>query len=225
MATVSFGNDTYGRVKAVAGTPIVTQFWMLQAFPIFPLRSFYYAGIGQTKLEGIPLLASTQSAAIQGIPLSRVNLLSVLMAYVRAIFAVLVLIGFMAIFPIIITLTGERLDEIALIAMRWLIVAFGLGVVGGLLTYIVPLTSRREIDIRRQCGELLGIAADPAYVPADIARMLVEYVQHYHGSQDSPRVQCIGKLIATRAHLAQGGDRVRLEELTDELLEKLHGMA
>src|SRR4051794_39809742 len=79
---VTFGSDTYGRVKTVDSTPIVTKFGMVSAFPVFPLESFYFIRSGESTSEGIPFLAQVHSTGIKAIPLARVDKLSVLMAYI-----------------------------------------------------------------------------------------------------------------------------------------------
>lgn len=40
-----------------------------------------------------------------------------------------------------------------------------LGIIGGWATYLIPLTTRREYEIRSHGYELLGIAIDPARLP------------------------------------------------------------
>jgi hypothetical protein len=48
MTTVVAGTDTYGRVKAVRGVPIVTRFATLQMLPLYPLQSFYFLGLDES---------------------------------------------------------------------------------------------------------------------------------------------------------------------------------
>jgi hypothetical protein len=221
MVHVSAGTDTYGRVKTVSGTSIVTKFAMLQFLPFYPLQSFYFIGTGPTERTGVPFLASWTSVAIRGIPLATVDTTSVAIAYARGVFGALVIVGFMVIVPGIMHLTGEHLDEFAMIATRALLISFVTGVVGGLLTYALPLTPRREREIRQYCGELLGVAADPARIESEASASLATYVDEQHQSADNSRVQLIRQLIATRAMIAQAIDSDRMETKTDELLERL----
>jgi hypothetical protein len=164
MIHVSAGTDTYGRVKTVAGTPIVTKFAMLQFLPLYPLQSYYFIGTGPTETTGVPFLASMKTVAVSGIPLATVDTTSVAIAYARGVFGALAIVGFMVIIPGIMYLSGERLDNFAMMATRALLISLIVGAVGGLLTYALLLTPRREREIRQHCGELLGVAVDPARV-------------------------------------------------------------
>lgn len=221
MVTVSAGTDTYGRVKSVCGTPIVTKFAMLQALPLYPLQSFYFVGTGRSEIVGVPFIASSQSEAIHGISLSHVDTTSVVMAYARGIFGALAIIGSIAMVPIIIHFTGERLDQIAWIATYGLLTSLVVGAVGGLLTYAIPLTSRREREIRTFCTVLLGISADPARVPPDIALQLQQRVELCDDLEDDSRTATIRQLIAVRAKIGQAMDVDQMERKTDELLAVL----
>lgn len=181
MATIHAGTDTYGRVKSVAGTPIVTKFAMLQFFPLYPLQSFYYRGAGPSQSAGIPFFAYTRSVAINGIPLASVDATSVMIAYARGVFAALAVVGFIVILPGILVLTGERLDPFAMVATVGLLMLLVTGIVGGLLTYLIPLTPPRERRIREYCAELLGVSADPARVPPEMSGLLVSFVNERFG--------------------------------------------
>ena len=221
MITVHVGTDTYGRVKVVSGTPIVTKFAMFQFLPVYPLQSLYLVKLGPSEATGVPLLMRKRTAAIQGIPLASVDYVSVLIAYTRAVFAAMVLVGALALVPGIMYLTGERLDDLALSATRGLLVSIAVGIVGGILSYAIPLTPRRERDIRRHCAELLGISADPARVPPDLSKAVVEEVQRTFPESKTHRMRLIRELIMTRASIAQGTGDVGLEAKTDDLLEQL----
>lgn len=220
---IATGTDTYGRVKTVGGTPIVTRFAMLQAMPIYPLQSFYYARAGRTETLGIPLLASYQAVKVHGIPLARVDRLSVAMAYTRGILGAMTVIGFLAVIPILMRLTGARLDAFAMTAMRVLIACFTIGAVGGLLTYTIPLASKRERRIRRCCGELLGICADPARVTlaASVAIEAQAALAASPGDLDSPRCALLQQLVTVRSRVARSVDLDLMEQETDRLLDQL----
>ena len=222
--SVAAGTDTYGRVKTVGGTPIVTKFAMLQGLPIYPLQSFYFMGTESTEMSGVPFIASSQTVVISGIPLARVDRLSVAMAYVRGILAALVVVGCMSIVPVIMYFTGEHLDEFAKKALRSLIICFIVGVSGGVLTYAVPLNPRRERRIRRYCGEVLGISADPARVFPETAVAIEEYVAQVASQEnhDDSRFVIVQQLISCRSKIAQGIDANAMERQTDEIVDRLN---
>jgi hypothetical protein len=212
------GTDTYGRVKSVCGTPIVTKFAMLQILPIYPLQSFYFVGWGPTKTLGIPCLAGTESGTFHGIPLASVDAVSVVMAYVRGVCGFLAIVGVMPGMAFLVGgPPGDKNGELAM----YVILALGAtGVVAGLLTYAIPLVSHRERSIRRYCAEILVVAADPARVRYDMSAILAEYAQSYQG-ENNPRMEWIRQLITIRATIAQSTEHSDLEVKTDELLENL----
>lgn len=217
------GTDTYGRVKTVGGTPIVTKFAMFQFLPVYPVQSFYYAGPGRTETSGIPFVASSQTVAIRGVPLARVDRLSAAMAYTRAIFGTMAVFGFMAIVPLVMQLTGEHLDDFATSAMRVLVGCFLAGTAGGLLTYAIPLTPGRERRIRRCCGELLGMAVDPARVAADASAAIEEYAALAAPREipATPRFALLQQLATVRSRIARRMDVDAMEWETDQLLDRL----
>ena len=114
MIHVSVGTDTYGRVKQVDGTPIVTKFGMVSAMPVFPIQSYYFMRFGEAASAGIPFLAAFHSTPIVGIPLARLDKLSVVMTYARGLFGGMAIIGFIFTFmAFMMWVTGERLDELS----------------------------------------------------------------------------------------------------------------
>jgi hypothetical protein len=143
------------------------------------------------------------------------------MAYVRGVFAALALVGFLAIVPGIMYLTGEHLNEPAMIAMKGLLISLGTGTLVGLLTYLIPLTPRRERDIRRYCAELLGVSADPARVSSDTSALIADWLKEPLQSEDTTRTQTIRELISTRLKLSQSKDKNIFEKQTDDLIEQL----
>ena len=164
MYHVTVGSDTYGRVKKVGSTPIVTEFGMVSFFPVFPLESFYFVRFGHSTSAGIPFFAQTHSTAIEGIPLARVDKLSVEMAYARGVFGAMAIVGFIGTFMILIEwMTGDPPNERKAIIATCVGTCLGVGIVAGFCTYICLFTiTRRERNIRRLCGTILGVAADPA---------------------------------------------------------------
>lgn len=222
--------DTYGKVKTVQGTPIVTRFFAVNGMPFYPLASYYFAGIGETRFEYY-----TEGKAVQGLPLARLSRFSVLMAYFRGLCAALFLVGCLIIFPVVMILTGERLDDFAIVMTRCLLVCLVAGACGGLLSYLPIPTSWRETAIRRCCGELLGICADPALVREDAALAIalemnlhpgrVEDIRHLPTGDAEKRLALLCELVLVRASMASSaaadGAREALERQTDSLLDRL----
>jgi hypothetical protein len=221
MYQVTVGSDTYGRVKKVGSTPIVTKFGMLSAFPVFPLESFYFVRFGDTVSEGIPFLAQIRSTAIQGIPLARVDKLSVVMAYARGVFGAMAILGFIGTFMILMMwMTGDPFDEGKSIIATCAGVCLGLGTVAGIGTYLIPFQmTKRERNIRRLCGTVLGIAADPARVRGDFAKSIGRFLDGCTVTAEMPEL--VHELARTRLRIALGESRLPLEDQTDDLLERI----
>ena len=232
MVAVHAGSDTYGRVKKVGSTPVVTKFGMVSAFPLFPLESYYYAGEGNP--QGIPFVYT--SKAIYGLPLARLDTLSVLMAYARGIFGALTVAGFFYFIMLYIEWiggNGRGPDAVALAMRNVLLLCLLVGVSGGLLTYLVPFQiTHREMQIRSACAEVLGISADPANVRADIAHAILANISKQaqqnpiprpagvHESADKHRYLAL-QLVAVRAQIALGEEPESREIETDDLLRRI----
>jgi hypothetical protein len=232
MATVVAGTDTYGRVKSIGGTSIVTQFAMLQFLPLYPLRSYYASmfKIGQSVTVSVPFVASLHTRDVYGIPLAQLDQLSVNMAYLRGMCGALTVIGFMVIFPLLAYLSGEHLDAFARNMALGLAACFTIGAICGLLTYVLPLTPRREQAIRKYCGELLGICVDPALVPQEFSSAMEEFAAERMVSQSidhdaNPRLEAIRRLISVRSRISQSTDVQQSERETDEILSRLNTLS
>lgn len=226
--SITFGSDTYGRVKGVDGTPIVTKFWMLQLLPVWPLESYYFLSAGQSESSGVPFVAGEVTAQFNGIPLARLERASVVIAYLRAVFGTLFVFGFLVIVPGFSILSGERLDDLAMTFVRILIACAVTGAVGGLLTYLVPLTSRREKEIRRHCGRLLGVSVDPAVVMSEVAGEIAKSVEELvfpFDENDTVNAEwtSLRELVLIRCEMATAADPLRQERDTENLLERLRG--
>ena len=229
MFHVHIGFDTYGRVKAVGRTPIVTRFFAVSFLPVIPMNSYYLAGIGRMKYETL-----TEGKVIQGYPLSSLNYFSVLMAYYRGFCAVLVLAGCVVIVPLFALLMGERLDEMGMMMVHGLLISLVVGIFLGLASYLPFPIAPREATIRRMCGTVLGVCADPALVRADVAEgIALEMQPHLVRAKDRPeledspeqqRLKLLCELVCLRAAMAGRGaadpTRESLEQETDKLLEK-----
>lgn len=134
MTPMSVETDTYGRVKAVSGTPVLTKFAMLQFLLVYPPQTLYFVKAGPSSATTILFIGRTHFATVVGIPLSTLDKPSVVMAYVRGIFAALTICGVAALISGITYLTGEHLDGFAMIVTRRLFLALVTGIVGGNLS-------------------------------------------------------------------------------------------
>lgn len=235
MITVVAGTETYGAVRKVASTPIVTKFAMLQFIPLYPLESYYLKRLGKDSFRGIPLIASATSRSIVGLRLARVDRLSVAIAYVRAFAGILGLPGFtIMVIAIVAMLTGS-LNPQDSFQRSILPVATGMLCVGALIGlptyYATYVVDGRERRIREVCDEILGIAADPAMVDPDTAGELMSHIKEALSKADvkeptkllrnpqlASREQAGLLLVACRLRIATGGDRDKLEQAVDDLL-------
>ena len=86
----------------------------------------------------------------------------------------------------------------------------------------------RDRAIRRYCGELLGLCADPARIVSDqaaaICRSMKKVALPASGADARQRLECIRDLITTRSAMAEVNDLEQLESKTDELLLRLDQM-
>jgi hypothetical protein len=195
---------------------------MFQFLPMYPLQSFYFRGTGRTEAEGIPLVAMTRFKTIVGIPLASVDKTSVLVAYARGLFAAAALLGFVILMiPAFMYLTGDRIPSDLTTFLRAVLVIFAVGIVGGLLSYCIPLTSRRERDIRRYCAKLLGVAADPARVTPEASATFAKHVEVHPATRENSRMSSIRELIMARTKIASDTDVADMEKKTDQLLNEL----
>jgi hypothetical protein len=216
---MTVGSDTYGRVKKVGSTPIVTRFFMFAALPVFPLESFYFIQFGATTSDGVPLIAEYRLTAIEGIPLARLDKQSVLIAYVRAVFGAMTVAGAVAMLMVYMSGKGdlsERETEVATVVGTVL----AIGTFGGLCTYILPFQmTRRERSIRRLCGTVLRIAADPARVRRDYVSVIERVLDR--SAVASGLTEMVHEPARTRLRIALGEPRLALEDHTDSLLERI----
>lgn len=225
MMYVVVGTDTYGRVKAVDKTAIVTIFSMLQMLPFMPIKSYYVWGSATSEVIGVPFLASVRKIKLRGITLARVDWTSVAFAYIRAALAALVIIGFIGTFTgLVFSANGKRMDDFALTVTRLAQACLAIGVAGGVLTYLVPTTSRRERAIRKYCGEELGVCIDPGKVLPEVAAAVREMLPQITSPDGEgvirSRSDYLRKLLLTRCDVAAEASSDR-ETLTDELLDQL----
>jgi len=225
MMYVVVGTDTYGRVKAVNKTAIVTVFSMLQMLPFVPIKSFYVWGPVTSESKGIPFFGSIRKIKLRGIPLARVDRTSVAFAYIRGLLAALVIIGFIGTFTgLVFSANGKPMDDFAqtVIHLAWACLA--IGVAGGVLTYLVPTISGRERAIRKYCGEMLGVCIDPGKVVPKVAlavrEMLPPLASPDVGCVIRSRSEHLRELILARCDLVtEAGSNG--ESRTDELLDQL----
>lgn len=218
---IKIDRDTFGRVKVVDGTGIVTVFTTVNLIPLYPHRSLYMKPRDPRRggSESVPV--RDDGRAPQLLPLASVDRTSAAVAYLRALFGLLAISGVLLLVPAIQSLMGEPLDELATMLTRGLAASSAVGVVGGASTYIVPLVSDRERRIRRHCGEGLGLAVDPARLGCDRAEEVADMLPGQPDPDDSRRRRLIRDLIGTRARIARSGGAFELEAGTDRLLEEL----
>ena len=221
MYHVTVGSDTYGRVKKVGSTPIVTKFEMVSSVPLYPLESYYFVRFGETTSEGIPFIVESRSTEIEGIPLARVDRMSVGMAYARGLFGAMAVVGFMATFVVVLMrMLGEQSDEMATIMGYCFGACLVVGVFAGLSTYVIPFQmTNRERDIRRACGTMLGISADPARVRLDYAHSIERFLNGLTIVESSQEL--VRELVRTRLRIALGEPQMALQDHTNDLLEKI----
>ncbi|MEM7315194.1 MAG: hypothetical protein AAF497_18790 [Planctomycetota bacterium] len=219
---VTSGTDTYGRVKTVGGTPIVTKFAMFESIPLYPLRSYYFISHGETRTRSVPFLSTTEEVEVNGIPLAVVDRTSVTMAYLRGLFSIMILFGCISMVPIMMHFSGTRLDQLAQLFTGILLGSLAIGIIGGSLTYLVP-TPKREEKIREYCGYAIGICVDPARVTVDRAIAIGEQFATLGGLES--RNSAIAELVVCRARIAEGNNVSALETRTDELLARIEKLA
>lgn len=217
MIHVHIGADVFGRVKTVAGTSVVTRFWGVNMFPLFPTESYYVAAGNTAHREGVPV----------GIRLASVDRASAAMTYVRGLAGAMFVVGFMGSavgFYNEWLAVGAGPDEIGRFMIRVLAVVMIIGAIAGLLTYFVPVMSRRERRIREYCGQLLGPAIDPAKLTradaGDIQKIWSDPPEDMpvEGDRFCPARRA---LILARCQIALGEDVELAERATDQLLNEL----
>lgn len=227
MTKIVAGTETYGRIKNVDGTPVVTQFAMLYWIPLWPVRSFYLSRLGETKAGGILFLASRTEREIVGVQLNRICTASVLFGYLRGLIGTVFLLGMLFSIVSLMSGGGPRGAPPWIENALYLITAVS-AVLGG-ITYLIPLTSPREKMIRQHCGTILKLAIDPALIkPEDARSILAELPEIWArcssaSSNDEEReeLKMICKLIQTRCKLS-GKRSAKLESRSDELLASLN---
>lgn len=222
---VSVGTDTYGRVKRVGNTAIVTKFFAVGGFPLGSVTSYYVVGKRKFPADKPPLADIRQLGPIEAIPLRRVDAASERMALIRACLGVLIAVG--ALFgglPLLIRLVSimpaRPMDEYQTLMVTGGAVTL-VGCLGGLLSYARGSAPPREATIRRRCGELLGICIDPAAVTEDSARWIYDFVTHDGAPDADTRLNLLRELVTIRCLLARRRPQTTEEAATDKLLERL----
>ncbi len=220
------GTGIYGEVKKVGPTPIITKFVMIQLLPIYPLQSIYATGPVETTLEGIPFIASTTSADVDGFPLARVDRASLVIAYCRALCAILLIVATFGALLITMLKPAGGLDHAAQRTMYGLAIAFVAAVTAGASSYLIPLTNRRDAAIRHHCGDILDACIDPAMVDPDHWHRIEHLANRGTAFQEpatdpESRLSLVRKLIAYRLEIAQGNEDASMEAPSDVLLTQL----
>jgi hypothetical protein len=231
MAGIHAGTDTYGRVKKVGSTTVVTKFAMLYAIPIWPVESYFYAAPGQSRFKGVPFFGGLQTTEIRGMPLAHIDRFSVLIAYLRGLFGGMVVVGCMWLIVFLVNRHGPPPDDFARTASYVLLTGLCVGALGGLLTYCVPFqVTQRERMIRETCAEVLTMCIDPAQLRRDVAQRILSAladpdVSSETAARSAPhpaRAPTLPvRLARVRAVIALGHERAPLEVRTDEILAQL----
>jgi hypothetical protein len=225
MVYVAVGTESYGRVRVVGDTAVVTQFQMLMHFPLVPIRSYYVWGPLDSEETGVPFLYSVRNIRQRGVPLTHIDFLSVVLAYTRAVLAVMILFGFIVTFTsAVASRNGRPMNDFAATATRIAQLGLVIGCVAGIASLVVPTAGRREKSIRSYCGEILEANVDPARVPPGVAKMIQEavrqsYMPHFEGEARSRR-QYIQDLTLARCDVALSRND-EAERLTDDVLQQL----
>jgi hypothetical protein len=238
MIHVAIGEDTYGAVRRVKGTSIVTKFFMLQALPIYPLESYYLVRLGRKSGTGIPLVAYQTKRKIVGLPCRRINRLSVIVAYIRGVGAAMVL------FPTIFFMGGAvmrlsnanfRPDKFAQLAAMVFGIVLALGLAFSLPSYILTFyVPSRERAIRLVCARVLGVAADLANVRHDVQSDIVNLIAEFLAQNGIADFNDVIRrpnsfdrnvldvaLVLTRIRLGRGDAPETREAETDTLLRAI----
>jgi hypothetical protein len=206
--------DTYGRVKSLHGTAVITGFFALNSFPCVPKQSFYVFPKDHTGAEEVAL------------ELQRIDRTSAAMAYARGLFGALVVVGFIgAIFTIVMALCGPNrpLDDLGLLFRNTLLICLVAGLLGGIVSYWIPLVGRRERKIRAYCGQLCMICVDPAVLRSQYSSYLHSLVERTVQAEHltEQRQKLLLSLFSTRSRLAEFPGNAFLEAETDQLLQQL----
>ncbi|MCA9100976.1 MAG: hypothetical protein R3C10_03015 [Pirellulales bacterium] len=225
------GGEFYGDVRRVDDTVIATKFFTIKLVPIWPLRSYYFNHATQTE-RGIPFFASVIVHEVIGIQCARLNLLSVLITYVRFVCLIVGVGGGFAllcgtVFAVFVSWPG-----VLIFLNSGGSLAFG--AYAGYLTYAFTRGERpRDEAIRRACGRCLDVAADPARIQKKLAEQILAETEQLLMSESDTDVTDSGRpaeqasnrrvlqLLRTRAEIKCGGDRQLLEFRTDELLDQM----
>jgi hypothetical protein len=238
MLHVTFGTDVYGAVRSVARTPVVTKFWMFNAIPLLPEGSYYMLRLGKKSGSAVPLLGGEQHQGIVGLPCRRISTLSVLITYVRAFAALLLLPSTIILFSFaVMRLTGPArdLDENTKRVFVAGIKVLAAGISLGAFTYLFTLwTPRRERRIRLSCGRVLGVAADPAWLKPEYAREIAEQIRGQLEQSAPAGLDAILRhprdcdlpaldlwLVQTRTQMTDGRQASVHEATTDRILEAI----
>ncbi|MEH2050689.1 hypothetical protein [Nostoc sp.] len=156
MVRIPIGTKTFGAIKAIESTPLITQFFMIGYVPIIPIKSFYL--LHEYEVER-GLLSHKQEMRI--INLKNISFISVGFAYLRAFFII------SAFFSIAYLLTGQGSSQNILIP----IALFTLSVTIIFFSYkLSQQISITEKTIRKAAYSSIGLAIDPAIIEEEIAR-------------------------------------------------------
>jgi hypothetical protein len=220
--TVNVGSDTYGRVKVVGKTSVVTSFVMVQGIPIWPSKSYYCWGPNLKQQSGIPFVLSEHQVSIQGFQLQQIDRLSVVFAYLRALLAVLFFLGFVA--SLIAVMSAAPKNEEQILIRRFSYGTFFGSLLLGGASYLIPTENRTQREIRRYCGEELQVCIDPAKVVPEVVNhlrgILQQKINTPSGIPILRRQALIHSLILVRCESAIASTE-QTDQRSDQLLSEL----
>ena len=165
------GIHVYGAIKNVAGTRIVTTFFMLMGLPLIPGFSMYYLGQGQQHGAILPVVGGFTQQDLLGVVCRRIDWLSVFVGYIRAYGTALIIVGAFGLLCLVCLSLGPNagnpFETVLPVVLGSLLAVGSLAVA---LTYVI---GRRvpadEMFIRSVCQDVFGVAADPADVHRETA--------------------------------------------------------
>jgi hypothetical protein len=211
----------------VGAVSVVTRFGMLSFLPLIPRESSYAVRQETKSAWGVPLFLSVREVSVVGLPLARLDYLSVAAAYVRGLFAALALVGSLTLVPGYMWLLGSHMDAFAVMLTKVTAACFVIGVIGGLATYAFAWSdSRRQNQIRTSCGVVLGLAVDPARLRPEVALRVLDFAERAEPDEGSENrsFEIVRRLTTVRARIGAGESHHALKLETDDLLERFRTM-
>ena len=226
----------YGGIQKVRDTKIATSFFMIMGLPLIPGYSMYFLGHGRQDGAIVPFAGGFTSQEVYGVACTRMNWLSVAIAYLRAYGTALLLggaLGLLFLFAISLGPNTQNPFETPLPTILGVLLAVGLSAV--VASYLIGsrVPSRDQL-IRTACHDALGIAADPANVEPKTAASWCEMISERLAAQGAvagafspaqceqiPREVAQLQLLWMRAQLAIDPSRNDFQQLSEAIHNQL----